>query len=599
MAGPVETVILRPMMDRFSLRWRVPAVIAAILVAAVATLSVLAYGAAKRSAIDVASERLKNAAQRLADLSGVGITTLLRTASTVAEDPAVVQALRNAGEPLTPAARAALRRVAPDTLPVTIALLDAKGRPVEGVAPELVRERPAEQLPPIDEPVLYPLREVNGVLEFIVAVPVKDSGRVIGQLAQWRRVNRVTTSLRVLSDLIGDSAVLLLGNADGSVMTELSDSLHPPVIRDSSRARQARAMHSGASAPIPGTSWAWTIEFPNEIILRPLRILSWQSLLLALVVVVAAVAAGALVSRGMTSSLADLTTSVEAIAGGDLSQRPVSVQRRDEIGRLARSFSLMADSIRGSRDQLERRIEERTADLQSTMTRLRDAQDELVRKEKLAAIGQLASSVGHELRNPLGVMSNAVYILERTMDPPPKGKEYLRVLDSQIRLSERIVGDLLDSARNPTPRLRCVNVRALLEEQVTRVTVPAHIRLVVVVDEGLPGIQVDPDQVGQILVNLLTNAVQSMDDEPGELSVHASDGAGHVRIDVRDSGPGVPVEHIDKIFEPLYTTKARGIGLGLSVSRSLATANRGNLSVVNHPDGGAVFTLVLPAGESH
>ena len=586
-------------MDRFSLRWRVPAVIAAILVAAVAMLSVLAYGAAKRSAIDVASERLSNAAQRLADLSGAGVTTLVRTASTAAEDPAVIQALRNAGEPMTPAAREALRRVAPDTLPVTIALLDLQGRPVEGITPELAREGPAERLPPIDEPAFYPLRAVNGVLEFIVAVPVKDSGRVIGQLAQWRRVTRVTTSLRVLSDLIGDSAVLLLGNADGSVMTELSDTLLPPAIRDSSRARQARVLHSGASAPIPGTPWAWTVEFPNEIILRPLKILSWQSLLLALLVVILAVAAGTLVSRGMTSSLADLTTSVEAVAGGDLSQRPVSVQRRDEIGRLARSFSSMADRIRESRDQLERRIEERTSDLQNTMTRLRDAQDELVRKEKLAAIGQLASSVGHELRNPLGVMSNAVYILERTMDPPPKGKEYLRVLDSQIRLSERIVGDLLDSARNPTPRLRCVNVRELLEEQVTRVTVPAHIRLDVVVAEGLPGIQVDPDQVGQILVNLFTNAVQAMDDEPGQLSVHATDGAGHVRIDVRDTGPGVPVEHIDKIFEPLYTTKARGIGLGLSVSRSLATANRGNLTVMNHPDGGAVFTLVLPAGESH
>jgi signal transduction histidine kinase len=586
-------------MDRFSLRWRVPAVIAAILVAAVAMLSVLAYGAAKRSAIDVASERLRNAAQRLADLSGAGVTTLIRTASTAAEDPAVIQALRNAGEPMTPAARAALRRVAPDTLPVTIALFDVQGRPVEGVTPELAREGPAERLPAIDEPAFYPLRAVNGVPEFIVAVPVKDSGRVIGQLVQWRRVTRVTASLRVLSDLIGERAVLLLGNADGSVAIEMSDTLHPPVIRDSSRARRARELNSGASAQIPGTPWAWTVEFPNEIILRPLKILSWQSLLLALLVVILAVAAGTLLSRGMTSSLADLTTSVEAVAGGDLSQRPVSVQRRDEIGRLARSFSSMADRIRESRDQLERRIEERTSDLQNTMTQLRDAQDELVRKEKLAAIGQLASSVGHELRNPLGVMSNAVYILERTMDPPPKGKEYLRVLDSQIRLSERIVGDLLDSARNPTPRLRCVSVRELLEEQVTRVTVPAHVRLDVVVAEGLPGIQVDPDQVGQILVNLLTNAVQAMDDEPGQLSVHASDGAGHVRIDVRDTGPGVPVAHIDKIFEPLYTTKARGIGLGLSVSRSLATANRGNLSVMNHPDGGAVFTLVLPAGESH
>jgi C4-dicarboxylate-specific signal transduction histidine kinase len=85
----------------------------------------------------------------------------------------------------------------------------------------------------------------------------------------------------------------------------------------------------------------------------------------------------------------------------------------------------------------------------------------------------------------------------------------------------------------------------------------------------------------------------------GVLSVHARNGDGRVRIDVRDTGPGVSSEHADKIFEPLYTTKARGIGLGLSVSRSLAVANRGSLSVVNHPEGGAVFTLDLPTSNSN
>jgi C4-dicarboxylate-specific signal transduction histidine kinase len=102
--------------------------------------------------------------------------------------------------------------------------------------------------------------------------------------------------------------------------------------------------------------------------------------------------------------------------------------------------------------------------------------------------------------------------------------------------------------------------------------------------------------VGQILVNLLTNAAQAMTDAPGVLAVHARNGDGRIRIDVRDSGPGVPPDLTDKIFEPLYTTKARGIGLGLSVSRSLAEANHGSLVVVNHPEGGAVFTLELPAG---
>ncbi len=589
------------MIDRFSLRWRVPAIIALILVGAVVTLSVLAYGAAKRSAIEAADERLNNATLRVSEIAGAGMANLLRQATLVAEDSAIVEALRNPGKPLTHEAREAMRRARPDTaLRVKMALLDQQGRSVEGVIPELVREGPVERFSPSDGPTVHPFRAVNGTLEYVLSVPVKDSGRVVGQFVQWRRVTRVTTSLRLISDLIGSRAVLLIGNADGTVRTELNDTLRPPVIRDSTRARQARLLNTSASAAIPGTPWAFSVEYPYAVILRPLGVLSWQSVLVALGVLLLAIVAGTLLSRGMTKSLSDLTTTAEYIAGDDLTRRPMSIRRQDEIGRLARSFGTMADRVRESRDQLERRIEARTADLQSAMTRLQDTQDELVRKEKLATIGQLASSVGHELRNPLGVMSNSVYILERTIESPtPQVKEYLRLLNAQIRLSERIVGDLLDSARNQTPQRRTVDVRSLVTEQLDRVSVPSNVKVEVVVDEGLPRVHVDPDQVGQILVNLLTNAAQAMDNQPGLLRVHARNGDGRVHIDVRDTGPGVPQELAEKIFEPLYTTKARGIGLGLSVSRSLAVVNNGSLSVMNHPDGGAVFTLDLPIGDSH
>ena len=587
------------MNDRFSLRWRIPGIIALILFGAVLTLSVLAYGAARRSAIDAASERLQNAAKRVADLAGTGVTTLIRTAAEAAADSAVIEALRHPGTPLSKGALDAMRRLRTDTtLPLKIALLDREGRPVEGIAPELAPETPVDRfVAPVDSPTVFPFRAVNGTLEYIVAAPVRDSGRIIGQLVQWRRVTRVTQSIRVISDLIGDSAILLIGNADRTALTELVDTLRPPVIRDSIRARQARTKNASASAPIPGTPWAWTVEYPQAIILAPLRVLSWQSIVLGLGVLVLGIIAGTLLSRGMTKSLADLTTAVESVAGGDLTRRPVAMRRRDEIGRLASSFGTMADNIRDSHELLERRIEERTADLKSTMTQLRDTQDELVRKEKLATIGQLASSVGHELRNPLGVMSNAAYIIERSLESPPqKAVEYLKVLNAQIKLSERIVADLLDSARNPTPQRQCVNVKALIEEQIERVTIPSNVRLELDIEDDLPGVHVDPDQVGQILVNLFTNAAQAMEDQRGVLRVSARNGDARVLIAVRDTGPGVPGELTDKIFEPLFTTKARGIGLGLSVSRNLATANNGLLVVVNHPDGGAVFTLDLPAG---
>jgi C4-dicarboxylate-specific signal transduction histidine kinase len=573
---------------------------ALILIGAVVTLSALAYGAARRSAIEAATERFNNAANRVADLAGTGIVNLTRQASVVAADSSVLHALRSPGSPLSEQAQAALRRLRTDsTLPLKVAILDLQGRPVEGVTPELVREGPIEIIPPIDTATVHPFRAVNGMLEYVIAVPVKDSGTVVGQLVQWRRLTRVTQSIRLISDLIGSPALLIIGNADGTALTELNDTLRPPVIRDSTRARGARGVNTQVRAAIPGTPWAFYVEYPYDVILRPLRVLSWQSVLVAIGVMALAIIAGLLMSRGMTTALADLTTTAEYIAGGDLTQRPTATARRDEIGRLARSFDTMADGIRDARDQLERRIQDRTSDLHSAMTRLRDTQDELLRKEKLATIGQLASSVGHELRNPLGVMSNAVYLLENTVETPsPRTQEYLRLLKSQIKLSERIVTDLLDSARNQTPQRAFVDVRPFLAEQLDRVPVPANIRLELQVDDGLPRLHVDPDQVGQIIVNLVTNASQSIGETPGVLSIRARNGNGLVAIEVRDTGPGVSPEVAEKIFEPLYTTKARGIGLGLSVSRSLATANQGTISVLNHPEGGAVFTLELPAGDS-
>jgi C4-dicarboxylate-specific signal transduction histidine kinase len=587
------------MIDRFSLRWRVPAIIALILIGAVVTLAVLAYGAARRSAIEVARDRLTHAASTVADLAGNGITAMKDRSVAVAQDPAILEALRNPGTPLRPEAHAALRRLRTDTVvPVSVAVLDAQGRPVEGVAPELLREEPIGAFTPVDTPTVSPFRLADGLLEYVVAAPVRDSGRIVGQVVQWRRVPRISQSVTTIGNLIGDSAVLLIGNADGTAIADLTDTLRAPLIRDSVQAREARERMTSVRAVIPGTPWAWYVEYPNSVIVRPLRLLSLQAVLVALGVLLLALFAGILLSRDMTNALADLTKTAEFIASGDLTRRPAETTRQDEIGRLARSFTTMANRVHDSTGELERRISDRTSDLQDAMARLRETQDELVRKERLATIGQLASSVGHELRNPLGVMSNSVYLLERTMEAPsPKAQDYLRLLRTQIKLSERIVSDLLDSARNPSADRRLVDVRSFIAEQVERVSIPSNVKLEVSVDESLPPMQVDPDQVGQIIVNLLTNGAQSIGQNPGTLSLRARNGDGRIHIDVRDTGPGVPAELAEKIFEPLFTTKARGIGLGLSVSRSLASANGGALFVTNHAEGGAVFTLDVPAGQ--
>lgn len=178
-------------------------------------------------------------------------------------------------------------------------------------------------------------------------------------------------------------------------------------------------------------------------------------------------------SRRITGPLTQLTEAADAIAHGNFAHR-VRIRRSDELGRLGTAFPTMAGEVQQSREQLERKVEERTKDLNDTLTQLHDAQDSLVlvvRREKLAMLGQLSSGVGHELRNPLGVMTNAVYYLKTMLAGSPANvHEYLEILQQQITLSEKIVSDLLDFARSKhLPRLRRVHIRRVHRPPALRV----------------------------------------------------------------------------------------------------------------------------------
>jgi signal transduction histidine kinase len=303
---------------------------------------------------------------------------------------------------------------------------------------------------------------------------------------------------------------------------------------------------------------------------------------------------GWVISYRITRPLTDLTAAAEAIAGGDLTRR-VQAHRTDEVGRLADAFNTMADQVQAGYARLDSGIKERTAELEQTLTALRETQEQLVRREKLAMLGQLASGVGHELRNPLGVMANAVYYLEMVQaDAPTDVQEYHGILRAQIGLAEKIVGDLLDFSRLRPPRRDVVAIGELVAEQRARLALPPGVTVRVDVPSDLPLVSVDAVQIGQIVFNLLMNAAQVLEERGGTITVTAAADDAAVALHVGDDGPGVPAELRAKIFEPLFTTKARGIGLGLAVSRSLAESNGGALTLDDADGRGARFTLTMP-----
>ena len=285
----------------------------------------------------------------------------------------------------------------------------------------------------------------------------------------------------------------------------------------------------------------------------------------------------------------------------------VKPQGKDEAGMLANTFNAMLEHLQlrdaklqeanrllaQMNNELERKVQERTQQLLK-------AQDELVRKEQLAVLGQIAGSVGHELRNPLGVMSNAVYFLQTVLaDADDSVKEYLDIIKSEIAGSERIVSDLLDSVRTKPPHPEIVGVRELLEKTLGKCAVPSTIKVKLDIPETLSPLRVDPLQIHQVFRNLISNGIEAMP-EGGMLEIQASEDvpAKTITISVRDSGAGIAPELLAKLFQPLFTTKARGIGLGLVVVKRLTQTNGGNVEVRSEAGKGATFLVTLPGSSS-
>jgi signal transduction histidine kinase len=248
---------------------------------------------------------------------------------------------------------------------------------------------------------------------------------------------------------------------------------------------------------------------------------------------------------------------------------------------------------------LEGRVRERTRDLIGTLQELKRAQDEVVRTERLAVLGQLSSSLGHELRNPLGVMSNAVYYLEAiSTSPDPRVQKYHDIIRDQIDLSQKIVENLLDFARVKQPSPTVFPLRTVVDEQLARLDLTG-IAVRVEEDAGTVAVWADQFQVSQAVFNVLTNACHALEGQ-SQPRLHVKIGVrdDQATISVRDTGAGMDNETLSRMFEPLYTTKARGIGLGLAITRAFLEVNSGSIHARSTGEEGTEFVITLPMAEA-
>ncbi len=241
-------------------------------------------------------------------------------------------------------------------------------------------------------------------------------------------------------------------------------------------------------------------------------------------------------------------------------------------------------------ENLEHLVEERTREL-------REAQDELLKAERLATVGRLAAGVAHEMRTPLGVIRNAVHYLEATEDPTHDEElpEVMAEMNRAVSSTNHIISELLDYVREPVRDFSDFPIGESIEPALRLAEPPEN---VAVTREGEDSVLVrgDRGQITRILLNLAQNAVHAMEPEGGELTAAVSrNGEEEIRVEIRDTGCGIPEENLRKVFDPLFSTKTRGIGLGLAISKRYAELNEGRLEVESEAGAGAVFRLTLKA----
>lgn len=224
--------------------------------------------------------------------------------------------------------------------------------------------------------------------------------------------------------------------------------------------------------------------------------------------------------------------------------------------------------------------------------------DQLIRADRLAAMGELTAGVAHEVRNPLGIIRASVQLLEDARGETKRINEATGIIKQEIDRLDRVIKALLDFGRPSEPTLRPTNVEDVVSDVVMftrRFAGQASVELDAEYASGLPLVSADADQLKQVLVNLVSNAVQAMEPTGGHITVRVWDDDGFVFMSIRDTGPGIPPEDMRRVFDPFYSTRDDGTGLGLTIVHRIIDQHGGRIEVESELGTGTTFTVALPA----
>jgi len=296
------------------------------------------------------------------------------------------------------------------------------------------------------------------------------------------------------------------------------------------------------------------------------------------------VGGAALMARRITKPLDKLVDGTVKISKGDFSQA-IDIDTQDEIGDLAQSFNEMSQQ------------------LQLTRKRMEAANRRLIQAEKLASIGRISASIAHEIRNPLTSVKLNIQKVMENENLDSLDKEHLDISQEGIGHIENFIKEMLNFTRVSELHLNYFSVEQIVDESIKMIRNTLKLReveLVKEIQERLPQVLVDGDKMRQVLLNILHNACEAVD-VGGRIIIALSLLKGRrgrkVRILISDNGPGIPKKDKENIFEPFYTTKSTGIGLGLANARKIIEQHKGTIRILENEESGACFSILIPCEE--
>jgi two-component system NtrC family sensor kinase len=468
--------------------------------------------------------------------------------------------------------------------------------------------------------------ETSGMM-LKAAVPVHDRNRnVVGVLMGGILLNRNFEIVNKITEVIHENEVYKgqeigtvtifqddfriatnVKNEDGSyaISTLVSEEVYDAVILNGERwvgeAFVVNNWYISAYEPIRdidnriiGIMFVGILKQPFSDLLRN-TILTFLGIAIGVILIIIVVAI--LLTRKISTPLKRLEVFAKNVEEGDY-KPDFTIKAPREIENLAFSFNHMAKELDKEKKELENWANTLELKVEQRSEELKKIHEQLFRSEKLASLGKLAAGVAHEINNPLtGVLTNASLLLEDLEEGDPRREDVEVIVSETIRCRE-IVKRLLDFARQTKPQKKITNINTLINNIILLVKNQTSFRNIVIdknLDENLPEVMADLDQIQQVFINLIINASEAMT-KGGKLDIDSKlDKTGeYIEVIFKDNGPGIPNHIKARIFDPFFTTKEQGTGLGLSISYGIIERHGGKINLDTKPGEGTTFTIFLP-----